>query len=66
MKYMKALFLSFFLILFSCSKNSANDTDLNNGKVLQKVAEKSYLPTNAVLGELLARHPEFKFAFSFW
>jgi alpha-amylase len=45
---------------------NANDaTDLNNERILYKVAEKSYLPTTAVLGELLAKHPEFRFAFSF-
>lgn len=45
--------------------NASDDTDLNNGKVLRKVAEKSYIPTNAVLAELLAKHPEFRFALSF-
>lgn len=45
--------------------NANDETDLNNGKILRKVAEKSYLPTTAVLGELLAKHPEFRFAFSF-
>ena len=45
--------------------NASDDTDLNNGRILRKVAEKSYLPTTAVLGELLERHPEFRFAFSF-
>ncbi|HEU4677524.1 MAG TPA: glycoside hydrolase family 57 protein [Candidatus Paceibacterota bacterium] len=45
--------------------NAKDDTDLNNEKVLYKVAEKSYLPATAVLGDLLARHPEFRFAFSF-
>lgn len=45
--------------------NAQDDTDLNNEKILYKVAEKSYLPTTHVLGELLARHPEFRFAFSF-
>lgn len=45
--------------------NASDDTDLNNGKVLRKVAQKSYLPTTHVLGELLQRHPEFRFALSF-
>ncbi len=45
--------------------NASDGTDLNNRKVLQKVAEKSYLPTTQVLGELLAKHPEFRFALSF-
>ncbi len=45
--------------------NALDQTDLNNGKVLRKVAEKSYLPTTAILSELLERHPEFRFALSF-
>lgn len=45
--------------------NASDETDLNNGKVLRKVAEKSYLPTTQILGELLQKHPEFRFAFSF-
>ncbi len=36
-----------------------------NRQVLQKVAEKCYLPMNALLLRLLERHPEFKVAFSF-
>ncbi len=32
----------------------------SNKKVLQKVANKSYLPTNSKLLELLERHPEFR------
>ncbi len=45
--------------------NCTDDTDLNNARILRKVAEKSYLPTTAVLGELLAQHPEFRFSLSF-
>jgi len=45
--------------------NDSGETDLNNRKVLHKVAQKSYLPTNAILLELLNKHPEFRFAFSF-
>ena len=45
--------------------NDESETDLNNKRVLQKVARKSYLPTNAILKELLAKHPEFRFALSF-
>lgn len=44
--------------------NDASDTDLNNKRVFQKVANKSYLPTAQVLTELLERHPEFRFALS--
>lgn len=49
--------------------------DINSGKkyfdqeknksVLQKVAQKCYLPANKVLLELLQKHPEFKISFSF-
>lgn len=39
-------------------------TDRNNEKVFLKVADKSYRPMNALLEKLLARHPEFKVAFS--
>lgn len=45
--------------------NDRGETDLNNYKVLKKVSEKSYLPTNAILEDLLREHPNFKFAFSF-
>ncbi|MCA9353774.1 glycoside hydrolase family 57 protein [Candidatus Nomurabacteria bacterium] len=41
-----------------------SDTSLNNEKVLYKVAEKSYIPTNKVLLELLNKHPEFRFSMS--
>lgn len=45
--------------------DDASETDLNNARVLQKVAMKSYLPTNKLLLHLLYKHPEFRFAFSF-
>ncbi|MCB9810793.1 MAG: polysaccharide deacetylase family protein [Candidatus Nomurabacteria bacterium] len=45
--------------------NDSSDTDLNNRKIVEKVAEKSYRPTNAILQELLDTHPEFRFALSF-
>lgn len=44
--------------------NEDDESDLNNAKVLNKVAQKCYLPTNGLLLELLERHPEFRFAFS--
>lgn len=44
--------------------NQEGETDLNNRRILQKVAAKCYLPTNAVLLELLARHPSFRVSFS--
>ena len=42
-----------------------SDTDTNNEKVFNKVAGKSYKPTNNVLLSLLKRHPEFKLSISF-
>jgi alpha-amylase len=45
--------------------NDDSQTDLNNRKIVEKVANKSYRPTNRVLKELLDTHPEFRFALSF-
>lgn len=36
----------------------------NNERIVRKVAEKSYIPTNQRLLELLNRHPEFKLSIS--
>src|SRR3989344_6797892 len=44
--------------------SDTSESNLNNKKILQKVAGKSYLPTNKILLELLLRHPEFKVSFS--
>ena len=44
--------------------NDKSDRDINNEKILHKVARKSYLPMNALLLELLEQHPEFKCSFS--
>ena len=45
--------------------NDQSETNLNNERIIRKVAFKSYAPTNAVLLELLKRHPEFRVSFSF-
>lgn len=45
--------------------NDSGPSDLNNRKIIEKVAEKSYRPTNRVLKHLLDTHPEFRFALSF-
>lgn len=45
--------------------NDSSESNLNNRKVLRKVAEKCYLPANRVIKELLDRHPEFKVTYSF-
>lgn len=44
--------------------NDDSDTSLNNAAVFKKVADKSYLPTNKVLLDLLKKHKEFKVSFS--
>lgn len=45
--------------------NDSGGSDLNNRKIVEKVAEKSYRPMNKVLKQLLHDHPQFKFALSF-
>jgi len=42
----------------------ALDSDRNNQKIMQKVAEKSYRPMNALLLKLLRANPEFKVSLS--
>lgn len=44
--------------------NASDGTDLNNRKVFEKVANKCYLPANAIFLELLNNNPEFKIAYS--
>lgn len=44
--------------------NDRTDSNLNNEKILLKVARKCYLPTNKLLLKLLKQHPEFKISFS--
>ena len=50
------------------SNHNYFDADYNdrtsNEQILHKVAQKSYLPTNRKLTELLQRHPEFKLSMS--
>ena len=41
-----------------------SDSNLNNKKILEKVANKCYLPANTLLLELLKEHPQFKVSFS--
>lgn len=40
------------------------DTRTNNERILRKVAEKSYIPTNRQLLELLYKYPDFKLSLS--
>lgn len=42
----------------------AYDAPTNNERIVRKVAEKSYLPTNAKLLQILERHPEFHVSLS--
>ena len=45
--------------------NDKSGTDLDNEWIMNKVAEKSYLPATEVLQHLLDTVPEFKFSLSF-
>ncbi len=45
--------------------NDDGGTNLNNKKILKKVAEKSYLPANALILELLKKYPKFRVSYSF-
>ena len=40
------------------------DSKANNQRIIKKIAEKSYLPTNKKLLEMLKKHPEFKISLS--
>lgn len=44
--------------------NGDQDDDLNNQRVLKKVAQKSYVPTLDALLTLVQKHPEFRVSFS--
>lgn len=56
--------------IFDASENHdyfdepSTDTDRNNKRVLQKVADKSYRPMNELLERLLNKHPGFKVSLS--
>jgi len=44
--------------------NDNSESDLNNRRILEKVANKCYLPTNKLMLELLEKYPEFKITYS--
>ena len=44
--------------------NDESETDLNNGRIFQRIADKSYRPMNALLGQLLSQHDDFKLSLS--
>jgi alpha-amylase len=44
--------------------NDNGEDNTNNVKILKKICEKSYKPTNKILLELLKKYPEFRFSIS--
>jgi alpha-amylase len=44
--------------------NHEGEDDLDNARIIRKVARKSYLPMTELLLTLLTRHPEFRVSFS--
>jgi alpha-amylase len=45
--------------------NDRSETSLNNRRIVEKVANKSYIPATRLLLDLMQRHPEFHVSFSF-
>ncbi|MEN9561432.1 MAG: hypothetical protein RIQ56_705 [Candidatus Parcubacteria bacterium] len=45
--------------------NDRSESDLNNRKIVEKVARKSYVPATQLILDLLKRHPEFRVSYSF-
>ena len=45
--------------------NDRSESDLNNRRIVEKVARKSYIPATRLLLALLQRHPNFKVSVSF-
>jgi alpha-amylase len=45
--------------------SDVSDTNLNNRRVLAKVAQKSYIPANELMLKLLKKYKEFKLSYSF-
>ncbi len=45
--------------------NDRSQSDLNNRRIAEKVAAKSYIPATQLMLELLRRHPEMRVSFSF-
>lgn len=44
--------------------NDNSENDLNNRRILEKVARKSYLPANRTILELIKKYPKFKVSYS--
>jgi len=45
--------------------NDRGETNLNNRRIVEKVAQKSYIPATRMILYLLRAHPEFRVSFSF-
>jgi len=45
--------------------NDRSETDLNNRRIAEKVAAKSYIPTTTLLLKLLKKYPQMRVSFSF-
>lgn len=45
--------------------NDRSESDLNNRKIIEKVAAKSYVPATTLILKLLERHPDMRVAYSF-
>ncbi len=45
--------------------NDRSETSLNNRRIVEKVANKSYIPATKLLLALMQKHPEFHVSFSF-
>ncbi len=45
--------------------NDRSESDLNNRRILEKVARKSYIPATSLILELLRRHPQMRVSYSF-
>jgi alpha-amylase len=45
--------------------NDRSESDLNNRRIVEKVARKSYIPATTLILKLLKEHPDFKVAYSF-
>jgi len=45
--------------------NDRGESDLNNRKIVEKVARKSYIPATRLILDLLKRYPNFKVSYSF-
>src|ERR1700722_6873300 len=45
--------------------NDRSESDLNNRRIVEKVARKSYIPATTLILELLKHHPQMRVSYSF-